>query len=205
MKEVMIENSKKKKQEKKKEAEKKPITQIQQGERLGDFVRRVEEEYRSDMVSAHKGNKTITERKKKNQLARKEKLKAKKQKIVDKYGGKDFDDLKDSVKFGDVVDAPPIFNKLPKARGQGKRELEAKTNELLKKRKLDNDNNDNGYESEEDENMKILKASHKRKLANMSAAAKKVLDDEREKAILSYREKKSKKMMESGLTPAYKL
>lgn len=165
------------------------------------------------MVAAHKESKPITERKKKNQLARKEKLKAKKQKIIEKYGGKDFDDLKDDVKFGEVVDAPPIFKKLPKARGQGKQELEAKTKELLvssssKKRKLDQDNNDtttNGYESEEDENMKLLKASHKRKLANMSAAAKKILEDEREKAISLYREKKSKKMADSGLTPSYNL
>ncbi|KAI9305025.1 hypothetical protein BJ944DRAFT_230767 [Cunninghamella echinulata] len=215
MKDYMKENNKKKQQQKKEAAEaKKALTKIQPGERLGDFARRVEKEYQSEMVAAHKESKPITERKKKNQLARKEKSKAKKQKIIEKYGGKDFDDLKDDVKFGEVVDAPPIFKKLPKARGQGKQELEAKTKEMLvssssKKRKLDQDNNDttttNGYESEEDENMKLLKASHKRKLANMSAAAKKILEDEREKAISLYREKKSKKMADSGLTPSYNL
>lgn len=53
---------------------------------------------------------------------------------------------------------------------------------------------DTGYESEEDENMKLLKASHKRSLASMSAAARIQLDNEREKVIEAYRAKKAKKM-----------
>lgn len=57
---------------------------------------------------------------------------------------------------------------------------------------------DTGYESEEDENMKALKASHKRSFKNMSAAARIQLDNEREKVIEAYRAKKSKKMAGSG-------
>lgn len=53
---------------------------------------------------------------------------------------------------------------------------------------------DTGYESEEDENMKLLKASHKRSLANMSAAARIQLENEREKVIEAYRAKKAKRM-----------
>jgi hypothetical protein len=52
---------------------------------------------------------------------------------------------------------------------------------------------DTGYESEEDENMKLLKASHKRSLKNMSAAARIQLDNEREKVIEAYRSKKAKR------------
>jgi hypothetical protein len=57
---------------------------------------------------------------------------------------------------------------------------------------------ESGYESEEDENMKLLKASHKRKLQNMSAAARVQLDLERDRAIETYRAKKQKKA-EAGL------
>lgn len=46
--------------------------------------------------------------------------------------------------------------------------------------------------------MKLLKASHKRKLQNMSAAARVQLDLERDRAIETYRAKKQKKA-EAGL------
>jgi hypothetical protein len=46
--------------------------------------------------------------------------------------------------------------------------------------------------------MKLLKASHKRKIQNMSAAARIQLDNEREKVIEAYRAKKAKKMADSG-------
>jgi hypothetical protein len=65
----------------------------------------------------------MSSRKKRNQEARKDKKKAKLQKEIDIFGGKDFDDLKDDVKFGEVADAPPIFNKLPKARGKAAKEV----------------------------------------------------------------------------------
>lgn len=59
---------------------------------------------------------------------------------------------------------------------------------------------DTGYESEEDENMKLLKASHKRSLKQMSAAARKQLDNERETVIEAYRAKKAKRMAGSGFS-----
>lgn len=55
-----------------------------------------------------------------------------------------------------------------------------------------------GYESEEDENMKLLKASHKRSLKQMSAASRRQLDNERDKVIEAYRAKKAKRMEGSG-------
>lgn len=36
---------------------------------------------------------------------------------------RDFEKLRDEVKFGEVVDAPPVFKKIPKARGRGKEVL----------------------------------------------------------------------------------
>ncbi|KAI9480584.1 MAG: hypothetical protein EXX96DRAFT_563382 [Benjaminiella poitrasii] len=170
---------------------------IQPGERLKDFVQRVEDEYRNDVISAQKSAKPVSGRKKRNRELRKQKLAEKRQKELDMYGGRDFDDLKDNVKFGEVADAPPIFNKLPKARGRGKETLEAKTKQAASS-PANNEKKETGYESEEDENMKLLKASHKRKLQNMSAAARIQLDNEREMVIEAYRAKKAKKMTESG-------
>lgn len=72
--------------------------------------------------------------------------------------------------------------------------MEEKTKEAQKtKEEGGGGEKEKGYESEEDENMKQLKASHKRKIQNMSAAARVQLDNERERAILAYRAKKSKK------------
>ncbi|KAG0748438.1 hypothetical protein G6F57_003230 [Rhizopus arrhizus] len=167
---------------------KKNIT-IQPGEKLKDFVQRVEQEYQNDMTTAYKTSKTVSESKKKNREKRKQKKLSKLQKEKELYGGRDFDDLKDKVKFGEVADAPPIFSKIPKARGRGKETLEEKTKQA-------EGEESKGYESEEDQNMKQLKASHKRKIQNMSAAARIQLDNERERAIAAYRAKKAKKMTE---------
>lgn len=93
---------------------------IQPGERLKDFIQRVESEYQQDVLSAQKASKPVSDRKKRNQETRKQKKQAKIQKELDLYGGRDFDDLKDNVKFGEVADAPPILNKVPKARGREK-------------------------------------------------------------------------------------
>ncbi|ORX60240.1 hypothetical protein DM01DRAFT_1380627 [Hesseltinella vesiculosa] len=196
MKETMIENRKNKKNKKTNEKEQ---LKIQPGERMRDFAQRVEDSYRQDIIQAHKDSKPLTERKKRNREARKERERNKKQRLNSKYGGKDFDDLKDNVKFGEVADAPPTFNKLPKARGQGKQMLEAKTQAAMDPKQ--SKEKDNGYESEEDENMKQLKASYKRKWSNMSAAAKMALESERERTVALYRAKKAKKMEASGLTP----
>lgn len=46
--------------------------------------------------------------------------------------------------------------------------------------------------------MKLLKASHKRKIQNMSAAARAQLDYERERAIAAYRAKKAEKMAQNA-------
>ena len=87
---------------------------------MKDFVHRVENEYKSDVLSAQKASKPVSDRKKRNQDARKQKKVAKRQKELDLYGGRDFDDLKDKIKFGEVADAPPLLNKVPKARGREK-------------------------------------------------------------------------------------
>ncbi|KAI8365664.1 hypothetical protein EDC96DRAFT_509456 [Choanephora cucurbitarum] len=168
--------------------------ELQPGERLKDFVQRVEHEYHNDVLSAQKASKPVSGRKKRNQEVRKQKKTAKLQKELEIYGGRDFDDLKDNVKFGEVADAPPIFNKIPKARGKGKQTLEEKNRQAVAAPKKDT-----GYESEEDENMKALKASHKRKIQNMSAAARIQLNNEREMVIEAYRAKKAKRMADSGL------
>ncbi|KAF7721105.1 hypothetical protein EC973_005406 [Apophysomyces ossiformis] len=180
-----------KKAKKEEEKNQKTGLTIQPGERVKDFNARVEQEYKKEFIDAVRAAKPVSQRKLKNREARKQKKVAKKEKMEQLYGGRDFDDLKDQVSFGEVADAPPTLTKVPKARGRGKEELDKKTKEVT----------DNKYESDEDENMKLLKASHKRKLQNMSASARKALDDERTRVIEHYRAKKAKKMAESGLTP----
>lgn len=194
---------------------------------MKDFVKRVETEYKSDMLSAQKASKPVSDRKKRNQETRKQKKVAKIQKEVDFFGGRDFDDLKDNVKFGEVADAPPVLNKIPKARGREKQVRKSKmyhffifihlSDQILEAAKLKQnattttktktttdtpaaEKKDTGYESEEDENMKLLKASHKRSLQQMSAAARRQLDNERDKVIEAYRAKKAKRMTGSGFT-----
>ncbi|KAK4512135.1 uncharacterized protein ATC70_013378 [Mucor velutinosus] len=176
---------------------------IQPGERMKDFVQRVESEFQSEMITVQKKSKPVSDRKKRNQETRKQKKMAKLQKELDMYGGRDFDDLKDNVKFGEVADAPPVLNKIPKARGRGKEMLEQKNKKAIASSTTTTTPNtaekkETGYESEEDENMKALKASHKRKIQNMSAAARIQLDNEREKVIEAYRAKKAKRMNDSG-------
>ncbi|KAJ8661740.1 hypothetical protein O0I10_002547 [Lichtheimia ornata] len=173
----------KKEQQAKKKANKdkqEPLKPFE-GERLRDFTQRVEIEYQKQIKEA----KPLSARKRRNREARKEKEREKKQRQVEKYGGRDFDDLRDNVKFGEVADAPPVFNKLPKARGRGKETLEAKTRQATK----------------DEERMEQTKASNKRKLQNMSMAARQQLENERDRAIEMYRAKKAKKMAASGLTP----
>lgn len=87
---------------------------------MKDFVQRVETEYQSDLLSAQKASKPVSARKKRNQETRKQKKTAKILKEAEYYGGRDFDDLKDNVKFGEVADAPPVLNKIPKVRGREK-------------------------------------------------------------------------------------
>ncbi|KAG0187857.1 hypothetical protein DFQ28_005766 [Apophysomyces sp. BC1034] len=183
----------------KKDAEKnqKPTLNIQPGERMRDFNARVEQEYKKNFIEAVRATKPVSQRKLKNRESRKQKKVAKKERVEQLYGGRDFDDLKDHVAFGEVADAPPTLTKIPKARGRNKELLESKTKEVTEKKEAA----DNKYESDEDENMKLLKASHKRKIQNMSASARKALDDERTRVIDHYRAKKAKKMVDSGLTP----
>ncbi|GAA5802390.1 hypothetical protein HPULCUR_007855 [Helicostylum pulchrum] len=172
----------------------------------------VESEYKSDMLSAQKASKPVSDRKKRNQETRKQKKSAKILKEAEFFGGRDFDDLKDEVKFGEVADAPPVLNKIPKVRGREKQIMEAAklkqaaatakgttTKATTTKGKTTTETpaagkKDTGYESEEDENMKLLKASHKRSLKQMSAAARKQLDSERDTVIEAYRAKKAKRM-----------
>ncbi|CAO0803135.1 unnamed protein product [Mucor circinelloides] len=168
---------------------------------MKDFVQRVESEFQHEMISVQKKSKPVSDRKKRNQETRKQKKMAKLQKELDLYGGRDFDDLKDNVKFGEVADAPPVLNKIPKARGRGKEMLDQKNKKAISSSSTTpnaTEKKETGYESEEDENMKALKASHKRKIQNMSAAARIQLDNEREKVIEAYRAKKAKRMNDSG-------
>jgi len=141
-------------------------------------------------------------RKQKNREQRKLKRLAKRQDILEELEAKDFDKLKDPVRFGEVVDAPPVLTAIPKARGNA-----AKTQRSAKGTPQpttgQNDSRDKANESSEDENMREFKAINKRKRLSLAPAAKRVLDAEREKAVATYRALKTKKVTASGLVPRH--
>ncbi|KAI8138057.1 hypothetical protein BJV82DRAFT_632426 [Fennellomyces sp. T-0311] len=129
-KDITEKKRKEKLDKKKEEKEKQEDLKIKEGERLKDFNERVNKKYQQEFIQAVKSTKPLSQRKRKNREARKQKQQEKKQRQLDEYGGRDFDDLKDNVKFGEVADAPPIFTKIPKARGRGK-EVLADSNKQL--------------------------------------------------------------------------
>ncbi|KAG2181697.1 hypothetical protein INT44_008512 [Umbelopsis vinacea] len=178
-----------------KESTERNVPQIRPGERMKAFSQRVETEMRGTFLKSVRESKPVTDRKRKYRDNKKERERAKKQSKLDDRTD-DWGKLRDDVKFGEVADAPPILKSIPKARGAAKKALEAKSAEAMKSTQKQD-----GYQSEEDENMKMLKASHKRKLNNLSLASRKALDVERERAIKLYRMKKAQKMQDSGLTP----
>ncbi|KAJ2955036.1 hypothetical protein NQZ79_g8893 [Umbelopsis isabellina] len=196
-KEIAEKKALEKKNKKDQDAQEKPkAPQIRPGERMKAFNQRVETEMRGDFLKTVRESKPVTDRKRKYRDNKRDREKAKKQRKLENRTD-DWGSLQDEVKFGEVADAPPNLSAIPKARGAAKKALVEKSNEAMKSLKKD------GYQSEEDENMKQLKASHKRKLDNLSLASRKALDNERERAIKLYRMKKAQKMKDSGLTPTY--
>ncbi|KAK9765837.1 hypothetical protein K7432_005507 [Basidiobolus ranarum] len=83
-------------------------------ESLKDFNRRVDQEFNSEISKA--GGTRKKEKRKEYKEKRILKEKAKKELAWEDANAKDFHNLKDNVKFGEVVDAPPIIKAIPKAR-----------------------------------------------------------------------------------------
>jgi hypothetical protein len=84
------------------------------------IYRRVEEEMRGKFLKSVRESKPVTDRKRKYRENKKERERAKKQsKLEDRTD--DWGKLRDDVKFGEVADAPPILNAIPKARGAAKK------------------------------------------------------------------------------------
>lgn len=94
--------------------------EILPGERFKDFTRRVDQQFQADYHSAARAARPKSAGKRRNEEQRKLKKRAKIEKQQELYGGRDFDDLRDEVKFGEVADAPPVFNRIPKVRGKEK-------------------------------------------------------------------------------------
>ncbi|OZJ06093.1 hypothetical protein BZG36_01130 [Bifiguratus adelaidae] len=172
--------------------------EIRPGERMKDFHRRVDEEMKDRMLHSLQRSKTTSIRKKKNREQRKLKQKAKMMGDLEELEAKDFDQLQDKVKFGEVAQAPPTLTKIPRkiGGGQNKAALAA----LLAKGEKEK-TEDGGNESSEDENMKEFKALNRRKLRNMDPAQKRVLEAQREKAVAFYRAQKAKRLTAAGKTP----
>ncbi|KAL1922730.1 uncharacterized protein VTP21DRAFT_9106 [Calcarisporiella thermophila] len=166
--------------------EKRKLLLLQPGEKFSDFSKRVDEQMREEILHSVRQGRTTEKRRKYREKRKLAKL-AKHDALLEEASARDFHQLHDEVKFGEVAPAPPTLT-TPKARGAGKRTLEAKEQEEAK-----------AYSSEEDELVKEVKARNNRKLKNMSMAARKQLESERERAIATYRAVKARKLAEKEL------
>jgi len=138
-----------------------------------DFSRRLEDHMRPDILKAMKEGTSAKDKAKRYREKLKEKKKAKIEKLIEEANIKDFDDFKDKIKFGEVVQAPPSLTVIPKKRG--------KINQLnqLKKDSLE------GSKNKEIRQKKI----------QLSVANKRIIAEERERVMAQYRLIKARKLI----------
>ncbi|ORX93145.1 hypothetical protein K493DRAFT_408510 [Basidiobolus meristosporus CBS 931.73] len=140
-------------------------------ETLKEFNRRVDQEFNSEISKAGS-----TRKKEKRKLYKEKKIlkeRAKKELQWEDSHAKDFHNLEDKVKFGEIVDAPPIIKAVPKARKL-----------FIPRQKEESD----------DEPQEQEKRKNKGKLRMLSAAQQRIIGAERERAIASYRALKKARM-----------
>ncbi|RGB23598.1 hypothetical protein C1646_748141 [Rhizophagus diaphanus] len=136
------------------------------GESFLDFSRRLEDHMRPDILKAMKEGTSTKDKTKRFREKLKEKKKAKIKKLIEEVNFKDFDDFKDKIKFGEVVQAPPSLTVIPKKRD--------KINHLKK------DNLDN---------------SKGQKVNHLNVANKRIIAEERERVMAQYRLIKARKLI----------
>ncbi|CAG8694759.1 21628_t:CDS:2 [Rhizophagus irregularis] len=121
---------------------------------------------RPDILKAMKEGTSAKDKTKRFREKLKEKKKAKIKKLIEEVNFKDFDDFKDKIKFGEVVQAPPSLTVIPKKRD--------KINHLKK------DNLDN---------------SKGQKMNHLNVANKRIIAEERKRVMAQYRLVKARKLI----------
>ncbi|GBB84178.1 hypothetical protein RclHR1_10800005 [Rhizophagus clarus] len=102
------------------------------GESFLGFSRRLDDHMRPDILKAMKEGTSAKDKTKRFREKLKEKKKAKIKKLMEEVNIKDFDDFKDKIKFGEIVQAPPSLTVIPKKRNHLKKDSskEKKMNQL---------------------------------------------------------------------------
>ncbi|RUS32438.1 hypothetical protein BC938DRAFT_475382 [Jimgerdemannia flammicorona] len=182
---------------------------IHPGESFRNFSRRVDEEMQARVLHSVREGRSTSVKKKQYREKQKQKQKAKRQRQIEEAGARDWDDLRDEVKFGEVADAPPTITAVPKARGKTKKDLAQSLQPPLTNSSAAADAG-----SDSDSTLRTAKPTtvldralqdqrdkNRQRLKGMSEATRRVLDQERERVIAGYRAVKAKKMIAAGLTP----
>jgi len=137
-----------------------------------EFFDRVDEHTKEKMSQIMKVNKPLRQKRKEHLKGRKEKEKTR------KAGEEDFksEKFREDIKFGDVVEQPPIITTLPRKAAAKK----VGRSELLLEKSL--------ASAQEDSSSQIKKRK------NMTSAEKRQFDSQRESVIQAYRLAKKRKM-----------
>ncbi|RUS17013.1 hypothetical protein BC937DRAFT_90531 [Endogone sp. FLAS-F59071] len=163
---------------------------IQPGEKFRDFNRRVDDQMRETLLHIAREGRSTSLKRKRQREKQKVKSQEKREKILEETRARDWDDLKDEVRFGEVVEAPPTLTAVPKARKKAKMDLPSP-------QITSNDPSDACTTSA------ARSPTDKRqwRSRNLSEAAKQVLKQERERVVAEYRAAKAKRLAVAGLTP----
>ncbi|KAG0043794.1 hypothetical protein BGZ83_011023 [Gryganskiella cystojenkinii] len=171
---------------------------IQPGERMGEFSRRVDEHMRDKMMKATKDITAEGSKKKKYFEKLKAKEQAKKLKVQEEKAYQQYETIQDKVRLNDVAEAPPMLTAVPKKR---------KNDEFMANKKWKNTPGEEDFAdvvadvagSDPKKKKKLAdilgddkKEPKKSKLKNMTPAGRRILEEERKKAIENYRMMKAR-------------
>jgi hypothetical protein len=165
---------------------------MQPGESFEEYSERLKVETQKRINEMNRENLAKSERKKRWREKLKEKEKAKKLKKLEEQG-LDFNDLRDDVKFGEVVQQPPTLTAIPKARGKAAQQLAAKVKQTGDE-KTTAETTSVRPKSAGEVAVEDVRQQNRRRLKAMSAATRRILEEERERVVEAYRAIKEAKL-----------
>ncbi|RKP10758.1 hypothetical protein THASP1DRAFT_27466 [Thamnocephalis sphaerospora] len=170
---------------------------MQVGESYNEYSRRLKTQTRQILNDMNGESQAKVDRKKRWRAKMKEKEERKKLKAREDQEALDFDDLQDRVQFGEVVQQPPTLTVAPKARGKAAQQLAAnKAKAAGKAASADTTSTPAAARPKTlgDVAADDLRAQNRRRLKDMSAATRRILDTERDRVVNAYRTAKEAKL-----------
>ncbi|KAI1312972.1 hypothetical protein EDD11_002793 [Mortierella claussenii] len=176
---------------------------IMPGEKMGEFSRRVDDHMRDKMMKVSKDNTATGSKKKKYFEKLKEKERVKKLKAQEEKAYEEFETIQDKVRLNDVAEAPPTLTAVPKKR---------KNDEFMVNKQWKNTPGEEDYDDvvaevankdkkrklgagEDDKSGGVKKSS---RLKNLTPAGRRIIEEERRKAIENYRLMKARQALEKN-------